>query len=143
MAVSIHPDYIDAAHDMYKKYRVVSGICAVDTLDYNDPITGNNIYLDIFWRMKDTPSGPAEVWSVVLPRSNAEPDDFINIDEIIESDVVGDNEIGNDLNTKWNIYFQAYSGIIINAKTKNDLNDAIVNCRECLEQIVKTNPFIA
>lgn len=69
MAVTINPNYIDAAHDMYNKYHVVPGIFAVDTLDYNDPITGTNIFLDVFWRMKDTSSGPAEIWSIVLPRS--------------------------------------------------------------------------
>lgn len=134
--MTIDPNYIDAAHDMYNKYHVVPGIFAVDTVDYNDPISGTNFFLDVFWRMKDTPSGPAEIWSIVLPRSNVERDDFIIIDEIIENDKV--DELKLRTNTKWNINFQAYSGIIINAKTKNDLHNAIVNCRECLEQLTKT-----
>ena len=56
--MDIYRDYIDAAHDMYDKYRVGADTRAVDTLDYSDPISGKTQVLKIYWQLKAGRSGP-------------------------------------------------------------------------------------
>ena len=143
MAMDIYPDYIDAAHEMYDRYKVDADVRAVDTLEYSDPTTGRNIVLEVYWRMSVNASGPTEVWSVILPRQGNEQVAFKETDESSATAEIAGIELGNDSKTKWNIYFQARNGIIVSAKTRKDLFDAVADCRECLAHIIGLIPQAA
>ena len=138
--MNIFPDYIDAAREMYDKFGVEADLRAVETFDYRDPLTLRSTVLKVFWKIKVTSSGSNEVWSVLLPKSNVRQYDECDIDGV---DELRGAEFDSGSFTKWNIDFQAQSGIIISAKTKRDLFDAIADCRECIMEMEELVSFAA
>lgn len=134
--MDIYRDYINAAQDMYDKYRVGADTRAVDALEYSDPISGKILVLKIYWKLKAGRSGPAETWSITLPRQEDTANRSEGVTANSASNDFGDNDQANDDESSWQIFFRAEQGILITAKTKPHLLEAVSDCREYLGQSV-------
>lgn len=133
--MDIYRDYIDAAHDMYDKYRVGADTRAVDTFDYSDPISGKTLVLKIYWQLKAGRSGPAETWSITLPRQEDTTNLSIGFTDNSAISDVADIDLASDCESSWQIYFRTEQGILITAKTKRHLLEAVIDCREYLDRL--------
>ncbi|MCP5407318.1 MAG: hypothetical protein H6967_07275 [Chromatiaceae bacterium] len=117
---------------MYSEFGVDADIRAVEKLDYRDPITLRAIALLVYWKITVGSCGATEVWSVMLPKSAAQQCDECGAADMNELRSV---EFDARSCARWNIDFQSQNGIIVSAKSRNDLLDAIVDCRECIGQM--------
>ena len=130
--MDIFPDYIDAARKMYRKFGVDADIRAVEKLDYRDPITLRAIAVSVYWRIAVGAFGATEVWSVMLPK----PTDQLHAEHgVAEMNELRSVEFDAKSGARWNIDFQSQSGVIVSAKSRNDLLDAIIDCQECIGQM--------
>lgn len=130
--MNIFPEYIDAARKMYSKFGVDADIRAVETLDYRDPITLRAIAVLVYWKIAVGSCGATEVWSVMLPKTTDRQHADYGAAEMNELRSV---EFDAKSGARWNIDFQSQSGVIVSAKSRNDLFDAIIDCRECIGQM--------